>query len=138
LLVKTHYKKFLNFEHINICFRIQAYSPYSKKIQDINNYKNLFSYLLNDDVVFHKDRGYRHLHNYNNGAYNLGRHHSHHQMYILNDNININIIWFGYFPMNEIILKRKLQIQDNMVLEDKLANYGGHHFTDKKNIRNIK
>lgn len=135
LVSKTPLEEFFkDYENKNICVRIEAYSPYSNKIQDINNYKQMFSYLLNDDVVFHKDRGYRQLHNYNNGAYNIGRHHSNHQMYMLNDDININIIWFGYFPMNEMILKRKLQIQNNIPLEDKLANYGGHHIIDRKKI----
>jgi len=97
LISKTPLEEFFkDYENKNICVRIEAYSPYSNKIQDINNYKQMFSYLLNDDVVFHKDRGYRYIHNYNNG-----RHHSNHQNNILSD--NLNIICFEYFP-------RKLQI----------------------------
>lgn len=64
-----------------------------------------------------KDRGYR-----------LRRHETNHKHIISSDN-SLNIIWFGFFPMNEMILKRKLPLQQN-----RLAGWVFQHFTNRENL----
>jgi hypothetical protein len=64
-----------------------------------------------------KDRGYR-----------LRRHETNHEHIISSDN-SLNIIWFEFFPMNEMILKRKLPLQQN-----RLAGWVFQHFTNRENL----
>ena len=42
------------------------------------------------------------------------------------------ILWFGFSPMNESLLNRKLQIQNKISIEEKSVGNGWHHFTDKE------
>jgi nucleoside-diphosphate-sugar epimerase/2-polyprenyl-3-methyl-5-hydroxy-6-metoxy-1,4-benzoquinol methylase len=129
---KPLHEIFKDYENTNVCIRIQSYSPYSNKIEDINNYKKLFFNLTNKDVVFDYYRaGYRYIHNYNNGSYSLGRHDTSHHNIISSDN-SLNIIWFGFYPMNEMILKRKLQIQERIPLNNKERGWGYQHYTNRE------
>ena len=85
--------------------------PYSANIYNVNNNYELFNNLLNDDIIFNNDRGFRYIHNYPHGNYGTGRH------LTRNETINtdeMHIIWFGFYPLNGNILKRRLQIQDKM------------------------
>lgn len=112
-----------------VCYSINAISPYSKNTYEINNIYELFKNLLNSDVLYHSDRlGTRLLHNYNDGNYEVGRH------FTKNPSIPTNkahIIWFGFYPMNENLLKRKLQIQQNMSERDKGLGFGVQHLFSK-------
>ena len=42
------------------------------------------------------------------------------------------ILWYGFSPMNEKLLERKLQIQDKISEEEKKSGLGGHHLTNKE------
>jgi hypothetical protein len=42
-----------------------------------------------------------------------------------------NILWFGFSPYNEKLLKRRLQIQN---VAPRSPSFGGHHFTDKEGL----
>ena len=46
------------------------------------------------------------------------------------------ILWYGYSPFNEKILKRKLQIQDKMPESDKQLRMGYHHLVSKDTLVN--
>ena len=114
-----------------LSFYIKTISPYSKKNYDINNNYELFNNLLNEDIVFHDDRGVRYLHNYKNGNYDIGRHGSYNISNLTNE---AYIIWFGYYPMNDKLLKRKLQIQQNISQRDKDNKYGFQHLMSKEEM----
>lgn len=114
---------------------INALSPYSNNNYEVNSNIELFSNLLNDDVVFHNDRGKRQIHNFPNGNYTPGRHDTNNPK---SDTDKFHIIWFGYYPMNEQLIKRKLQIQQNMSQKDKDSRvFGAHHIIDKDTIINV-
>ena len=111
-----------------VSYSIEAISPYSINSYNINNNYELFNNLLNNDIVYHYDRGTRQLHNYPNGKYHMGRHNT------FNPNIKTekaHIIWFGFYPLNENLLKRKLQIQQNIPQSDKDNGFGYQHLFTK-------
>ena len=112
----------------NISYLVNCISPYSMNTYNINNYYELLKNLLNDNIRFRYDRVTRQLHNYPNGKYIPGRH----------DTLNVSeptneahVIWFGYYPMNENLLKRKLQIQQNMTQSDRDRGLGFQHFCNE-------
>jgi len=117
-----------------ISYAINALTPYSMTTYNINNNYELFSNLLQNDIVYHSDRGPRQIHNFPNGRYTIGRHST--------KNISIptskaHIIWTGYYPMNDKLLKRKLQIQQNIPQRDKDRGYGIQHLWDKDKLLSI-
>ena len=118
-----------------ISYLITAVSPYSRNSYDINNNYELFANLFNDDVVYNQDRlGTRQIHNFPNGRYHTGRH--------FTSNISVptnkaHIIWMGYYPMNDNLLKRKLQIQQNIPQRDKDLGFGFHHLFSKDKMLDI-
>lgn len=114
-------------------FYINCITPYSINNYDLNN--EIFGNLLNSDIVYHNDRGLRTIHNYSNGNYTLGRHYNKHDNnIIIND---LHIIWFGFYPMNENLLNRKLQIKKNMTKEDIIKGFGFQHLYSKEKILSI-
>lgn len=84
--------------------------------------------------MFHYERGVRQLHNFPNGNYSVGRHSTNNHSIPTN---KAHIVWFGYYPMNEKLLKRKLQIQNNIPQSDKNIGYGYHHLFDKQQMLSI-
>ena len=117
-----------------ISYSINAISPYSINNYNVNNTYELFRYLLNDDIVYHNDRGVRQLHNFPYGKYSVGRHSTYNISTPLN---NAYIIWLGYYPMNDKLLKRKLQIQQNIPQRDKVRGLGFQHLFDETKMISI-
>jgi hypothetical protein len=115
-------------------YAINSISPYSINSYDINNTYELFHNLLNNDVVYHYDRGSRQIHNFPNGKYGIGRHSTYNESFPTS---LAHIIWFGYYPMNNKLLKRKLQIQQNIPQRDKDRGFGFHHLCNKDEMLNI-
>ena len=91
--------------------------------------------MLNEDVFCHNDRDYRQLHNFGNGAYSRGRHATSNP--ITNNDIELHIIWTGYYPFNELVLKRKLQIKNNIPESDKKLGIGYQHLFDADTIMSV-
>jgi len=117
-----------------VSYAVTAISPYSIKSYNINNNYELFTNLFNDDVVYHHDRGTRNIHNFRNGNYTIGRHGT--------NNISVptskaHIIWMGYYPMNDNLLKRKLQIKQNIPQKDINCGFGFHHLFSKDTLLNV-
>jgi len=113
-------------------YSITAVSPYSINTYNIMNYYELFHQMLNEDVVYHHDRGVRFLHNFSNGQYHIGRHATNNPTILLD---KAHIVWFGYYPMNRQLLNRKLQIKHNVSQRDKEIGHGFHHlFNEDKMI----
>ena len=114
-------------------YKIIAYTPYSSKKYEINNYKDLISNLLNEDVLYNRDINHsRDIHNYSNGNYVDKRKGTNNITYITND---VFIIWFGFYPMNDKFIQRKLQIKNNISEIDKKNN--SHHFYNIDEINEI-
>ena len=123
--------KYLFFDNKNKAYAIKCITPYSLNIYNVNNVNELFKNLLNNDVVYHYDRYIRIIHNFQNGNYTTGRHSS--------NNISIPtdemfIVWFGFYPMNNNLLKRKLQIQQNIPQSDKDTGAGVQHLWDRDKL----
>ena len=115
-------------------YTVNVVSPYSLNTYNINNNYELFSNLLNDDIVYHNDRFIRQIHNFPNGNYHIGRHGTKNPSI---ETSEAHIIWFGYYPMNEHLLNRKLQIQQNIPQRDKDRGFGFHHLFDKNTLLRI-
>lgn len=113
----------------NISYEVNCISPYSMNTYNINNYYELLKDLLNDNMRYHHDRFTRQLHNYPNGKYKIGRHETFNVSVPTND---AHIIWFGYYPMNEKLLKRKLQVQQNIPQSDRDKGFSWHHFCNEE------
>jgi UDP-glucose 4-epimerase len=122
------------FNTEQVSYAVNAVSPYSKLSYTINNNYELFNNLFNDDVVYHHDRGTRQLHNFSNGNYTVGRHTTNNICVPTSD---VHIIWMGYYPMNNNLMKRKLQIQENIPQGDKDIGFGYHHLFSKDEVLNI-
>jgi hypothetical protein len=117
-----------------VSYAVNAITPYSSKNYNITNNYDFFNNLLNDDIVYHNGRGVRQIHNYKNGRYTIGRHST------LNKSIDTNkahIVWYGFHPMNDNMLKRKLQIQHNIPERDKKYGFGRHHLVSRDELLSI-
>lgn len=117
-----------------IAYAINVITPYSINNYNVTNKYELFNNLFNNDVVYHNNRGLRYLHTHSNGNYIIGRHHTNNHYVLTN---KAHIIWFGYYPMNDNLLKRKLQIAANMTQYDKDHRLGWQHFYSKQEMLNI-
>ncbi len=119
---------------------VTCYSPYSMNEYFPNNNYDLFFNLRNKDIKFHKDRWQRFIHNYPNGNYVIGRHYTHHPSIPSND---MYIIWFGYYPLNDNLLKRKLQVKNKIPKSDRKPKPGfpngfaWQHFFGKNKLMEI-
>ena len=113
---------------------VNVNSPYSNNNYNINNNYELFSNLLNEDIKYHNDRLTRQIHNLSHGNYTLGRHDT------KNPRINATgmyTIWLGYYPLNENLLKRKLQIKDNQSIRDAKGGAGFQHQYSKDRMLSV-
>ena len=117
-----------------ISYAVNAVTPYSLYLYNINNNYELFTNLFNDDVVYHYDRGVRQIHNFSNGNYGIGRHQTKNMSLYTS---KAHIIWMGYYPMNDKLLKRKLQIHQNIPQIDKDRGRGAEHLYSKEKMLNI-
>ena len=116
-------------------YYIRAISPYSFDHYNITNNYDLFYNLLQNEVVYHYDRpGARYLHNFPNGNYHIGRHYTHNNTIMTN---KAHIVWFGFYPMNDNLLKRKLQIQQKVPQHDKDVGWGIQHLYTKDKMLDI-
>jgi hypothetical protein len=107
---------------------LNIYQVMSNKI---NFYpKNIMEFCNNITHFKHcKDRGNRILHNKKGLDYTIGRHSR-----IGRDNNIYNhdfiIMWTGFYPSNNAVIKRKLQIQQNIPRSDVVLGRGFQHIVD--------
>lgn len=131
--IKELFESYKNKDNFS-SYKIISYSPYSSNNYEINNNKKLFSNLLNDDVFFNIDsKHFRELHNYPSGNYLYKRKGTYNISQIITD---AYIIWFGFYPMNGKMIKRKLQIKDK-ILKDDNNEYNSHHYLTENEFKNI-
>ena len=123
----------------NVMYGITSYSPCSQNNYEVKNNCELFGNLLNPDVKYYADSPhYRAMHNFPNGGYGAGRHFSNLYHYITIQTVNVYIVKFSYYPMNDKLLKRKIQIGQNVPQSDIDKGLGTHHlFSKEKHIEII-
>jgi hypothetical protein len=114
-------------------FKVRVISPYSNLTYYPINKDELISGLLNTEIKFHYDRSQRFIHNFSNGDYTTGRHFTNHKNEV-DKTSEIFIVWFGFYPWNEHILNRKLQIKQNIPISDRLKGFSTTHFWDKEQM----
>lgn len=113
-------------------YTVTAISPYSNTCYHINNHYDLFKNLFNGDVRYHYDRvGTRQLHNFPNGCYTIGRHSTSNVSTPTN---KAHIVWFGFYPWNDRLINRKLQISQNIPQWDKDRGFGFQHLFSREKI----
>jgi glycosyltransferase involved in cell wall biosynthesis len=116
-------------------YAIWALSPYSKTWYTPANNEELFKNFFNDDVVFHLDRwGVRLVHSFQNGAYTVGRHNTRNPSAYAED---MYLVWMGFYPLNEKLLARKLQIKDRLSQYDKDHGNGYQHLWDRTKMLEV-
>ena len=49
----------------------------------------------------------------------------------------MHIVWLGYYPLNEQLLQRKLQIADRIPERDKVIGLAYHHFYSREKLLSI-
>jgi hypothetical protein len=120
------------FSNNLISYGIISYSPYSINEYCPLNIQDIYNNLLNSDIKYHHDRhGTREIHNFKNGKYHIGRHGTYNPSINTDD---MHIIWLGFFPFNQQIMNRKLQIKNNIPDDDKQAKNGFQHLFDKDTL----
>lgn len=50
--------------------------------------------------------------------------------------ISLMILWYGWSPFNDNLIKRKLQIQHRIPMIDRSRGFGAEHITDIDNLKN--
>jgi hypothetical protein len=118
-------------------FAIEAYGPHSLETERPTTIKELIKECLRPDVkyIFEYMRGHRNLHSFPTGSYGLGRHSWHLPTTVIKDAV---LLWTGYFPWNEDMIKRKLQIRTHIPNSDRERGYSYHHFWDLQTLENIR
>jgi hypothetical protein len=106
---------------------VKSITPYSMNPYNVTSYAELIQSLLNPDITYVIDRSPRYVHNYQHGSYLLGRHETHHPT---TPSHTMHIVWLGFFPWNERLLKRKLQIRQHQPQCDLQIGAGSQHSFD--------
>ena len=138
-MIQNTKEEFINSLSKNMYYNIQPYSIMSSKK---NFYpKNLLDFFKNIEFIYNvvHCRGHRTLHSDIELKYICGRHS--HSSGTNKTNIYTNnffILWAGYYPNNNEIVNRKLQIQQNIPKSDKDVGNGIQHIiTSDQLIQNF-
>uniref|UniRef100_A0A6C0D2I3 Uncharacterized protein n=1 Tax=viral metagenome TaxID=1070528 RepID=A0A6C0D2I3_9ZZZZ len=134
LFCKNQIHSLFSNEHIS--YSIKSYAPYCIDNIELNDYKHFINKLIDPNVKYiqQEDRGLRQIHNFSNGNYTIGRHNTNN---ITIDTNDMYIIWLGYFPFNDKLIERKLQIKNKMPESDKQKGFGIQHLNTKEDIIEI-
>ena len=124
------------FSNDLVTYGVIAYSTYSINEYYPSNIQDVYNNLLNEDIKYHCDRGTRQIHNFKNGNYSICGRHGTHNIPCLHTN-DIFIVWLGYFPFNEHLLTRKLQIKNQIPESDRIIGAGFQHLYDKEKMISI-
>jgi hypothetical protein len=105
-------------------YPIPSYMPFSSKI---NIYPQSLGEILKDIETVglpNTWREYRIMHSYKDGNYSTGRHSI---TLPKTSDIDAYVLWLGWHPWNEKLIKRKLQIKNKMMPDDIAAARGFQH-----------
>jgi hypothetical protein len=112
-------------DYKNSNYSIQCLSVHSSE-EDYypSNLKELFVMI---ETVELTRRLHRSIHSYPNGKYTPGRHYA---TLPITSNISAYILWFGFYPWNNKLIKRKTQIKTMVPDYDKVRGFGSQHLWD--------
>ena len=128
-------KMFKDYLKNPIAFSIKINTPYSLCEYFPENHDECIKNLLNENIRFHQDRLTRYVHNYKHGSYKwAGRHYINHPFILTTD---AHIVWFGFYPLNDSLLQRKLQIKQNIPEYDRARGAGFQHLWDKEKMLSV-
>lgn len=122
LIINNSLKELLDFNAHNKCYLLNVYCP----IKNMDNFypQNTSEFIdgFNNKIVATKYiRGNRFIFNRDYGEYQIGRHFTNVSTDYQVDHAKSSlerdgmcVFWCGYYPINEMMWKRKLQIKNNM------------------------
>ncbi len=84
--------------------------------------------------IKNNSRSTRTIHRAPCGNYCQGRHYNRVSLAQISEPSDAVILWYGYSPFNNSVIKRKLQIQTRMSLSDKINNMGKEHLVTKSTL----
>ena len=123
----------------NECLAVEALVPVTASPN--SHVKNLHDLMTGfDRVSEHYRMGYRYLHSWPNGSYEVGRHFTAHDCYETKRDPQSGpyLLWFGFFPWNAQIIQRKLQIRAQIPqsdVDDRLAICKQHMFDHERLLK---
>jgi hypothetical protein len=126
LVLKKPLREILDFERKLNCYLLNVYLPlYDNDNFYPTNTKDFIEKFDSKIVPAKEVRGFRFMFNRPIGCYYLGRHNTYiktdyppdYKTVSSLDRIGMCIFWCGYYPINNEIWKRKLQIKNNMCKE---------------------
>jgi hypothetical protein len=118
------------YENQKVAIKLQVYSPHTLNKHEPKNNYDFFKNIL-EDFRFSTFRNNRFLHNHETGCYGYGRHNTSHYSISTND---LCVLWAGFYPMNDNLMKRKLQIKQHIPECNRIAGLGFHHLKDKEGM----
>lgn len=86
--------------------------------------------------IKNNSRSTRTIHRAPCGNYCQGRHYNRVSPACISNPSDAVVLWYGYSPFNNSVIKRKLQIQTRMSLSDKINNRGKEHLVTKSTLIN--
>ena len=115
-----------------------VFSPNKYNIFPKNNYE-LFDNIFNEGVfISYETRSSRFIHNYPDGNYGTGRHFLNYKGIARDSNLlpseKIQILYVGYYPLNDHMVKRWTQIGKRQSKFDIDHQLGHHHLWNKNQI----
>lgn len=115
-------KKPLDFAP-NTCMSIQALAVLSNESSSPANLGELFGGFQRMNTT---DRSPRYIHSFPRGQYTVGRHNTHlpHTHIPRTEAV---VLWFGLYPWNDQVIKRKLQIKNKISEGDRVSGKGFQH-----------
>lgn len=124
-------------EKTPVSFGVRAYGAYSVTDATPINKQELEQGVLMENVMFRHewDRGHRQIHTFPTGNYGLGRHSAHNPW---NETNSMAILWLGFYPWNQRLIDRKMQIRINIPQSDRAKGYSYHHFYDLPKLQEIR
>ena len=139
-LTKNKYD-LINSLSAKLYYFIKSYTVVSNKL---NFYpKNTVEFLNNINIISKNDRPgnspYRILHSDKSIKYDIGRHtilNGTKETKIIDNFDHFFILWFKYYPFNDTIIKRKLQIQQNIPISDIKKRLGYQHIVNDTELKN--
>jgi len=120
---------------IPISLSIIVDSPYSLNNHNPQTLDELYEGLLDKNVKYLNDRHTRTIHTYIHGNYTTGRHSVMNPTHITK---YLHCVWLGFYPWNDKLLERKLQIKTNIPQSDKDQRYGFQHLFDTNQMLTVK
>lgn len=122
-LISTSNLRSMLLDEPNKYYRLQCLSAHSRV--DTTNPTTLSQLFAGVESVETEKRLSRFLHSHSHGHYSVGRHGA---TLPETSPISAYVVWFGFYPWNDAMLKRKLQIKQNIPEKDIKSGFGFHHF----------